>query len=131
MLGGVNLATVKKDLVADSKADLKLARAAADLSKASSQQLAHPPAGQDKGGRGGAEGKVTAEQKCRDWSEELCKNHHYSPSALKETLGECSLLPFYLHPCHLLCLCHAEQCVFPFPLGCLPPTDDAMTDIPV
>ena len=56
----VNLATVKKDLVDADKTDLKVARVAAGSAKPTPQQLAHPPAGQDRGGKGRAEGHVVS-----------------------------------------------------------------------
>ena len=52
----VNLPTLKKDLVDADIADLKVARVAAGSAKSPPRQLAHPPAGQDRGGKGKAEG---------------------------------------------------------------------------
>ena len=56
------LAAVNEALVAEVKVELKVVRAAADSGKPVTQQLAHPPVRQEKGGKGRAEGQPTTSQ---------------------------------------------------------------------
>jgi hypothetical protein len=81
----VNLATIKKDLVDGDIAGLKVARVAAGSAKPPTQQLAHPPAGQDRGGKGRAEGHVLIDQERKARSAELCKHHLYGSCKFGDT----------------------------------------------
>jgi len=99
----VSLATVKKDLVADPKAELKVARAALrkekrnekkNLARAATdssgstqtKQLAHPPPGRSAGkGKGRAEGATTTPDQRKEGKKELCKSFLFGSCKFGDT----------------------------------------------